>query len=76
VEVHIYFFTNFKVQRNKDNYRVVSDIKIMLPFLTIVRALEEECNEIRRHRFDFVDLEKLHIRTNDSILTDDIVNFI
>ena len=70
---------NFKLERNKDNYCVVSDCKLMLQFFpnTIVRVLEEGCADIPRHKFDLVDFEKLHLRmNNDSKLTCNIINFI
>ena len=75
----IYLFTNFKVEGNKDNYRVVSDCKLMLHFFpnTIVRALEDNYVDIPRHMFDLVDFEKLHLcMNNDSTITCNIINFI
>ena len=75
----IYLFTNFKVERNKDNYREISDCKLMLHFFpnTIVRVLEDDYVDILRQRFDLVDFEKLHLHmNNDSILTGNIINFI
>ena len=79
MEGRIYLLTNFKFKRNKDNCRVVIDYKLMLHFFpnTILRVLEDGCANILRHRFDLVDFERLHLRmNNDSILADNIINFI
>ena len=79
MEDRIYLFTNLKVKRNKDNYRVVSYYKLMLHFFpnTIVWVLEDDCTDIPRLMFDLVNFEKPHLRMNkDSILTGNIINFI
>ena len=63
---------NFTMKPNKDNFRVASDGMTMLHFHanTIVENIKANSGQISRHKFDFFDFDKLHLRVgNDNILT-------
>ncbi|KAK9756946.1 hypothetical protein RND81_01G131900 [Saponaria officinalis] len=71
VEGKIYVFKNFEVLPNKQEYRIVSDSKIMisLQFDTFVKVVNEE-STIPKHRFDFVPFHNLdNRRDNFSVLS-------
>ncbi|XP_074290962.1 replication protein A 70 kDa DNA-binding subunit D-like [Silene latifolia] len=74
VEGKIYIMKNFEVVPNKDEYRVVSDSKIMLNFQfdTFVKMVNEGENIIPKHRFDFMPFDLFDQRRNNFTVLSDI----
>ncbi|XP_074300805.1 uncharacterized protein LOC141632128 [Silene latifolia] len=75
VEGSICLIENFKVQPNKDNYRVVSDNKIMLSFIyeTHVKIINNDITPIPYHKFDLMHFHKLESRRQKDFVLSDVI---
>ncbi|XP_074300167.1 replication protein A 70 kDa DNA-binding subunit B-like [Silene latifolia] len=75
VEGSICLLENFKVQPNKENYRVVSDNKIMISFIyeTHVKVIKNDIAPIPHHKFDFMHFHKLETRRQKDFVLSDVI---